>query len=273
LKIGAMNNPYEDVISEIEFIGKSKFDYIDLTVEKPKAPPEIVAEKKHEIMEVLKSYNLEVVGHTPWYLELGHPYESVRKAFLKEALKIIDILGQIEITKATIHPIPAMLGVYKIRKYREKMINWMIESIAEISKKANEYGMIIVIENLDGGKILTIEEYDRIIKNANCYFHLDVGHANLNTHKNASIEFINYFGRRGLLKHIHLSDNFGGSMKAGWDLHLPIGTGKINFKEIFKALKKIGYDDTMTIEVFSKDRDYLIISKEKVKKLWRETII
>ncbi|MCS7386111.1 MAG: sugar phosphate isomerase/epimerase [archaeon GB-1867-005] len=273
MKIGAMNNPYQDLISEIKFIGNAKFDYIDLTAEKPEASPSIIAEKRREIIDTLSTYNLEVVGHTPWYLELGHPYESVRKAFLKEALKIIDILGSIEITKTTIHPIPAMLGVYKVRKYRRKMLNWMIESIREISGRAEDYGMIIVIENLDGGKILTLEDYDEIIAKANCYFHLDVGHANLNLPRNTSTEFINHFGAKGMLKHVHVSDNVGGTMKGGWDLHLPIGAGKINFKEIFKALKKVKYDDTITVEVFSADRDYLLMSKEKVKKLWEEVTI
>ncbi|RLE51750.1 MAG: hypothetical protein DRJ20_01515 [Candidatus Methanomethylicota archaeon] len=267
LKIGAMNNPYNDIISEIEFIGKAKFDYIDLTAEKPEASPEVIAKRRREIMEALSTFNLEVVGHTPWYLELGHPYESVRRAFLKEALKIIDILGSIEIKKATIHPIPAMLGVYKVKKYRRKMLEWMIQSIKEISKRASDYDMIIVIENLDGGKILSLENYEEIITKANCYFHLDVGHANLNLQRNMAVEFINHFGAKGLLKHVHVSDNVGGTMRGGWDLHLPIGAGKINWKEIFKALRKVGYDDTITVEVFSPDRDYLIMSKEKVKKL------
>jgi sugar phosphate isomerase/epimerase len=35
-----------------------------------------------------------------------------------------------------------------------------------------------------------------------------------------------------------------------------------------KELKEAPYDDTMTLEVFSRDRDYLKISKEKVKKMW-----
>ena len=55
-----------------------------------------------------------------------------------------------------------------------------------------------------------------------------------------------------------MSDNFGKE-----DNHLPIGTGTIDFKKITRALKGIGYDGTVTFEVFSRDRDYLRISKEK----------
>lgn len=270
MRYGAMNNPYNNLIEEIKLFGENKFDYIDLTLEKPEATPEILIKKRNEILDVLSSYNLDIVGHTPWYLELGHPYKNVRKAFLKEAIKIIEVFGNMEVLKTTIHPLPAFPSVYKRKKYREKVIGWTIESIREIVNKASEYGMIIVIENLDGGRLLSIEEYEEIIAKTMSYFHLDIGHANLDTCKNRSIEFIKHFGERGLLKHVHISDNVGGRMKAGWDLHLPIGAGKIDFKSIFKALKEVKYDDTMTIEVFSRDRDYLIISKNKVKKLWEE---
>jgi hypothetical protein len=33
-------------------------------------------------------------------------------------------------------------------------------------------------------------------------------------------------------------------------------------------LKSTGYDDTITLEVFSKDRDYLRISREKLDRLF-----
>jgi sugar phosphate isomerase/epimerase len=34
--------------------------------------------------------------------------------------------------------------------------------------------------------------------------------------------------------------------------------------KIIKTLKGIGYDETVTLEVFSRDRDYLRISREKL---------
>jgi len=35
-----------------------------------------------------------------------------------------------------------------------------------------------------------------------------------------------------------------------------------------KELKGVQYDETITVEVFSRDRDYLKISKEKIKRMW-----
>jgi sugar phosphate isomerase/epimerase len=45
----------------------------------------------------------------------------------------------------------------------------------------------------------------------------------------------------------------------------------IYFWKIFKELKMTGYDETMTLEVFSRDRDYLKISKNKIKQMWENT--
>ena len=44
----------------------------------------------------------------------------------------------------------------------------------------------------------------------------------------------------------------------------------IYFNRIFKELKNIHYDETMTLEVFSRDRDYLRMSLSKIKQLWDE---
>jgi sugar phosphate isomerase/epimerase len=63
--------------------------------------------------------------------------------------------------------------------------------------------------------------------------------------------------------HVHANDNFGKE-----DNHLPIGTGIINFEKILRELNEAQYDETLTLEVFSRDREYLKISKEKIKRIW-----
>jgi sugar phosphate isomerase/epimerase len=60
-----------------------------------------------------------------------------------------------------------------------------------------------------------------------------------------------------------VSDNYGKE-----DQHLPIGAGIIDFSKVVKALKGIGYNDTITLEVFSRDRDYLKMSKKKMVEMW-----
>ncbi len=73
-----------------------------------------------------------------------------------------------------------------------------------------------------------------------------LGHANLYSAENKSLSIIKKLGKS--IRHVHLHDNFGGdSPKA--DLHLPIGEGNVDFGSIFKALLKIDYNRTITLEV------------------------
>ncbi len=51
------------------------------------------------------------------------------------------------------------------------------------------------------------------------------------------------------------------------DNHLPIGAGIIDLEKILAELNETRYDETLTLEVFSRDREYLKISKEKIKRI------
>jgi len=82
--------------------------------------------------------------------------------------------------------------------------------------------------------------------------------------KNRTEEFLEAF--RDRLVHVHVSDNFGKRE----DLHLPLGAGTIPWKKIISRLKKSGYDGTITLEVFSPDRRYLLFSRDKLRELWEE---
>jgi sugar phosphate isomerase/epimerase len=63
---------------------------------------------------------------------------------------------------------------------------------------------------------------------------------------------------------VHVGDNNGQE-----DGHLPVGTGRVNdVAGGLAAIKASGYDRTITLEVFSSDRDYLAMSLKKVRTIW-----
>jgi sugar phosphate isomerase/epimerase len=62
------------------------------------------------------------------------------------------------------------------------------------------------------------------------------------------INYINTF--KDKIIHIHWHDNHGNR-----DKHLPIGAGLIDHQRAIKALKKIYYDRTITLEVFTNRSD------------------
>ena len=47
------------------------------------------------------------------------------------------------------------------------------------------------------------------------------------------------------------------------DDHIPLGSGVIEFEKIAQAIKRSGYDDTATLEIFSEDRQALVQSRQR----------
>lgn len=90
---------------------------------------------------------------------------------------------------------------------------------------------------------------------------LDVGHGELLAQRNTAYDIVNdlYFS----IGHVHLHDNFGGNGVKD-DLHLPIGLGKIEIKQILLRLMEKGYDGTVTLEL---KQDELQDSLNKVKSM------
>jgi sugar phosphate isomerase/epimerase len=77
---------------------------------------------------------------------------------------------------------------------------------------------------------------------------------------------LNVYGAR--LRHVHLHDNKGGAA----DLHLPLGAGTIDVTKHIRSLQAAGYDGTITLEVFSPDREYLRYSRDALRRTWDRQI-
>lgn len=264
---GAMNDPSRDIVEEVRSTASLGFDYMDLTVEGPRSLAKDIMDRLTAIKDEVSCYDLQIVGHTAWFLELAHPYERIRKVFVEEALEAVDILAKLDVEKVTFHPFLLASSIYRRQPYRSKLLEALIESLREVGRRALDNGMRVVVENMDGGRMWRIEEYVRMVDEADVGFHLDVAHANLDVESLDLAVFLDRFRPGDKLLHIHISDNIGGSASKGWDLHLPIGVGSIDWDEVFKTLRSYGYSGTVTLEVFSKDRDYLKMSLDKVRSL------
>jgi sugar phosphate isomerase/epimerase len=250
MKIGVMNYPNKDLIKEIKWIAENGFDFVDLTIE-PKKAYKINVKK---VKKALEDYGLGVVGHTNPFLPSVFPIESIRKVCLEEFSKYVDIFSGLGAKFMNIHSF-----YYAHPLSDEEKVEENIRFLKKVNKMCESKGITLMLENFTK-PFDTPVAFARILKEVpGLKIHLDVGHCNLNQEKNLTEDFFKKFGNR--IVHLHFSDNKGTD-----DQHLPLGCGNIEWKKIIKAIKKYKYDGTITLEVFSPDRDYLIISRDKLKK-------
>ena len=256
-----MNFPIKSLLGEIEEIGEMAFDYVEVTMDPPEATPQKIQPQKRSIKELLDRYRMGIMGHLPTFVWTSDLYESLRKASLQEQFDALEAAADLGIKKMVLHP-GMITGLGKLLPDRIKGL--AMESIDAMVRKASSFGIILCLENMfpQANFLVQPYEFQDVFKSfPELRLTLDIGHANLGTGKNRSSDFIRLFGDR--ISHVHANDNFGKD-----DNHLPIGAGIIDFEKILKALNQAHYDETMTLEVFSRDRDYLKISMEKIKRMW-----
>jgi sugar phosphate isomerase/epimerase len=258
MKIGAMNNPMQSLPKQIQWIGENRFDFVDLTLEPPGA---YAADVNVDVVrELLDKYRLEVVGHTAYYLPIASPFPSFCELALEELRKCFLVFQMLDVRKVNLHADESIAGIFS----KDRAIVRNIRAIKRAAEEASRYGLKLMLENTPRF-FNSVEELQMLFDAVeDLGFHLDVAHANLNTEKNKTPEFLANFHDR--LEHIHLSDNRGGTA----DLHLPLGAGLIPWNRIIAAIKEFEYDGTITLEVFSRDRRYLLASREKLLELWTE---
>ena len=249
-----MNDPAVDPVHEARWAAEHGFDFIDLTLEGPGARVEDIDVGALE--EVLRSTGLGIVGHTAWYLPFGSPVPEVRA-------------GAVAAVEATFEPL-ARLGATYVNVHVDRGINafpydatlhWNAESFGRLAERAEPFGLTVIVENV-------VNNYNtakafRVLLDAHptLRLHLDIAHANVKGEKTS--DFLKAHG--GKLVHVHVSDN-----KRVNDDHLPLGVGAIDWPEQLGLLKASGYDGTITVEVFTPDRAFVVDSAERVRRIWQE---
>jgi len=247
-----MNNPQADVLEEARWAADHGFDFLDLTIEGPRAGLEQI--DPQAIRRLLDEAGMSVVGHTAWFLPFGSPVERVRRAAVEEVAAALPAFATVGARLVNVH---IARGVSAFGHDSTARLNGA--SFAELAELAAPYGIQIMVEHVPDRStsiddIRTILDHDQRLG-----FHLDVGHAYIGGDRLDGL--LKAFG--GRLAHVHLSDNRGRE-----DDHMPLGAGRIDWQRALRLIKRTGYDATLTLEVFASDRDYLLLSAEKVRNWW-----
>ena len=255
---GGMNFPIKPVLEEVEAIAKLGFDYLELAMDPPQAHYKILNQQKDAIRSALERYNMGLVCHLPTFVSTADLTDSLRETSLKEVLESLQVAAHLQTLKVVLHP-SYIGGLSVLVMDQAKDRAW--RSLEAIVEKADQLGLSLCLENMFPvtNSLVEPEHFVPVFESfPSLKMTLDTGHAHIQSKgSKRALRFIERFGDR--IEHIHANDNFGKE-----DNHLPIGAGTVDFLKITKALKKIGYDETITLEVFSRDRDYLKISREKL---------
>jgi sugar phosphate isomerase/epimerase len=254
MKIGLMNNPSASVRDEIICIGRAHYDFVDLTIEGPQAL-DIDTEK---VLPILREYGLSVIGHTDPCLPYAYPIEGIREACLHELERCAKIFAALQANVMNIHPCYACPPGMK-----RALVDLNIKALRPVVDVADNYGLTVVFENFKA-PFDTVATHERILKEVpGLKLHLDFGHANIG--KDEARDFCRRLGPH--IAHVHFSDN-----RSSGDHHMPLGVGSVQWRKAVAALKDIGYDGTITLEVFCDEPtvlfQYLEVSRKFLLDLW-----
>jgi len=254
-----MNHPGHEVLKEIEWMAEMGLGFIDLTLE----PPLASARKfdAQAVKDALQRHRLQVIGHTAYYLPLCSPFDSLHRAAIEELKICLEVFAALGARWMNLHP--DRQAPLHDRKF---IIERNLAAMRELLPLSRELGVGLMIENLPGS-FNTVRQLGELLDAIpELGLHLDIGHANLLVEHNTTDDLLAAYGTR--LRHVHLHDNKGGSS----DLHLPLGAGNLDLPHYIRSLQGIGYDGTITLEVFSPDRHHFEYSRDLLRRVWDELL-
>lgn len=253
-----MNFPIMPVMDEIEKIARLGFDYIELTLDAPCAHWTEINKIRNEIRAALETNDLGIACHLPTFVHTADLSPAIRQASVDEMIHSLDAAAIVGAKKAVLHP-SIIFGLAPL--VLDTALTYSAESLDTIFRHAGTLDITICFENLypQCHAFFDPDEFKRVFKAyPGMMMCLDAAHANIDDPAGKRIfDFLEKFTDR--IGHIHLSDNQG-----KFDEHLAIGQGNINFKRFMAKLVRTGFNDTITLEVFSQNPADLIRSRDYI---------
>ena len=264
MQFGAMNFPVTPVVEEIETLAQLGFDYLELAMDPPMAHYSAILREKKEILRVLGAHGLGLVCHMPTFVSTADLTESIRQASVLEMQRSIEVAAELGAKKVVMHPSMAGgMGAFVLDTVKAHAIDF----ISKMAQTAQGLGLTLCLENMMPRNRIGVEpdDFEELLAPfPGLKLTLDTGHANIGDRRGRRLnDLVDRFGDR--IGHLHISDNSGKR-----DDHWAVGRGTVRFADLMNRLKAVGYDATMTLEVFDADRRMLVKSRALVEAMLRE---
>jgi len=211
----------------VEFLGAHGFDFADLNLNEM----EKIRSQEREILSAADRSGLFFVAHAP----------DTRVSDLDGLARIREAVAYAQLFRPrsiTIHPILAPSA-----NQAPGSIEGKVREIVTLAETAGAFGAVIACENTSE---VPEDMRPALEAHPNIGLTLDIGHSELLSPRNKSLDFINAWPDR--IRHVHIHDNIGGDTYHE-DLHLPLGEGRIDFAPIMAALAALPQELTITFEL------------------------
>ena len=236
--------PIEEVIKRIAKIG---YDAIEIGAASPHAyPPTLTKERRRDIKKMLEDNNLELSSMLPALS--GGPGHNVASPIPEERRFTINHYKELAELEAEwggkiLLYIPgwAVFGTPLRQAWQ-----WSVEALREIAQHAAKFGVTLVIEptSYDSNIVDRCDDAINLMEEVgepNVKLMFDTFHVLYR--REVSSDYVYRMGSN--LKHLHISDND----------RLPPGEGRGDFVGVVNALKEIGYDGYLAMELGFDRRD------------------
>lgn len=250
MRLGASLGPEGELPEQIRDLPADEFDFIEFAVGEHERRPEEI--DKEEVKEAFEDQNFGFIAHLPFRQRLTTEIEEFNDAVLDYHERLINFCKDLGAEKFVVH---ADMRDNDSEE-EEEIIPEQIRKLKEIGEQHN---VEICFENIGHWNGLDLFELGELLDELDASMCFDTGHAFSEVGQEEMEEFLDEYSH--LISHLHLQDT-----REGRDMHLPIGSEEIEFKPVGEKLSD--FNGTATMEIFTSDNDYILLSKEKVEEYW-----
>lgn len=249
VRTGYLPAPGLDYERGARYAERFDLDFVEVYAEGDPWRDGVVADPE-SAREYREEYDLDLLAHLPFPLDVGSPIPEVREGALEALDRYVAEAAARGVEKGTLH-----LSVVSARAANEDdadALPRLIDAADEAATIGRDHGVEVCVENLFG-HVAGMETLERVLDETDASMTLDTGHAILDGWTEAEIaEFVADHPDR--VSHVHCNDNRATNPNVGdHDEHLPFGTGTVDFETILEPLETTDWEPTLSMEILTWD--------------------
>ncbi len=244
-----------DIEAAFRFAADRGFDFLELNMDhqfdRRRADTDAVRERA-------ETYDLDLVVHLPYRVDIGTPLEHARDGSCRELEASIDTAVEMGAEKGVYH---AQTRVRASKWARDTVRECLLDSVDRITEYASDRGSEAVLENIRS-PFFDAGDFSALFERTAATACLDTGHAHVTgQYGSEQGDLLRTHGDR--ISHVHLNE----TRNAGGDEHLPVGMGKVDFASVAEAMVGTDWVGTCTHEVFTFDNEPRAFGKARFDEL------